>query len=396
METNKMQPEEQMQTMWLESMALLFRYKMHLFILSLVVTAATAVYLFGFAKVWYKSSANVLPARKPGGSSLDNLTSGLSNAIKDIGLTQLSGRTKPDGVYSPLALIGSRRLQEEIITEFGLMKEYESENMEDAVKTFSELAKAEVLEEGNIAVSFEDTDPKRAAVIANRLVRAMNETNSRLAIEEARFNRTFIEMRYAKLLVDLDSSERALGEFQRKYGVYELKEQARAQLGALSSLEQQKYMTEIQLQNARQLYGDNAAETKVLESQLAELRGKLNDLKTGMDRNASTYFVPMDVLPDVALDYLRLTREVEIQSKIKALLLPSYEQAKLDESKQSLAFVILDSAVTPLKKSRPKRSLYLLSAFIGTFALSFLGILVYARAKNGWQKIKQYSLTVHP
>ncbi len=391
-----MQPEEQMQTMWLESMALLFRYKMHLFILSLVVTAATAVYLFGFAKVWYKSSANVLPARKPGGSSLDNLTSGLSNAIKDIGLTQLSGRTKPDGVYSPLALIGSRRLQEEIITEFGLMKEYESENMEDAVKTFSELAKAEVLEEGNIAVSFEDTDPKRAAVIANRLVRAMNETNSRLAIEEARFNRTFIEMRYAKLLVDLDSSERALGEFQRKYGVYELKEQARAQLGALSSLEQQKYMTEIQLQNARQLYGDNAAETKVLESQLAELRGKLNDLKTGMDRNASTYFVPMDVLPDVALDYLRLTREVEIQSKIKALLLPSYEQAKLDESKQSLAFVILDSAVTPLKKSRPKRSLYLLSAFIGTFALSFLGILVYARAKNGWQKIKQYSLTVHP
>ncbi len=155
-------------------------------------------------------------------------------------------------------------------------------------------------------------------------------------------------------------------------------------------------MTEIQLQNARQLYGDNAAETKVLESQLAELRGKLNDLKTGMDRNASTYFVPMDVLPDVALDYLRLTREVEIQSKIKALLLPSYEQAKLDESKQSLAFVILDSAVTPLKKSRPKRSLYLLSAFIGTFALSFLGILVYARAKNGWQKIKQYSLTVHP
>ena len=75
-----------------------------------------------------------------------------------------------------------------------------------------------------------------------------------------------------------------------------------------------------------------------------------------MDRNASSYFVPMNVMPGVALDYLRLTREVEIQSKLKAFMLPSYEQAKLDETRLSLSYIMLDKAIPPLKKSRPKRS----------------------------------------
>jgi tyrosine-protein kinase Etk/Wzc len=237
------------------------------------------------------------------------------------------------------------------------------------VKEFSQHASADVLEEGNIGISFEDTDPKRAAAIANRLVRAMNETNSRLAMEEARFNLTYIEKRYGKLLADLDSTERALGEFQKKYGVYELKTQATAQLTVLGTLEQQRYMTEIQAQNAAQLYGEDAAETRMMRSQLIELTSKLSDLKTGMDKNASAYFVPMDVLPDVALQYLRLMRDFEIQSKLKAFMLPTYEQAKMDETKQSLAYVVMDSAVPPMKKSRPKRSIMLLSAFLGSAAL---------------------------
>ena len=47
----------------------------------------------------------------------------------------------------------------------------------------------------------------------------------------------------------------------------------------------QKYATEIQLGNAEQLYGSEAAETNVLRSQLNELKSKLDDLKTGMDKN---------------------------------------------------------------------------------------------------------------
>ncbi|MDP4219439.1 MAG: Wzz/FepE/Etk N-terminal domain-containing protein [Bacteroidota bacterium] len=376
---------------WIESVTLLFRYKWLIILTTVIVTAGTAVYLFGFAKIWYKAEANVVPARKAGGGLLEGLSSGISSTIKDLGITPLSGKGKGEGIYSPIALVASREVQEKLVTEFNFVKIYEAHSVEDADKEFGSHVIVDIGEEGNISISFEDTDPVRAANVANRLVEELNAVNSKLAIEEAKFNRTYIEQRYSKLLGDLDSAERALGDFQKKYGVYELKAQAAAQLSALGLLEQQRYSTEIELSNAEQLYGTEAAETNVLRSQLNELKSKLDDLKTGMDRNASSYFVPMNLMPDVALDYLRLTREVEIQSKLKAYMLPTYEQAKLDETKLSLSYLTLDKALPPTKKSRPKRSMQLLMAMLGSFAVSSLaviGLAAYQSARARFRRDK--------
>jgi len=89
---------------------------------------------------------------------------------------------------------------------------------------------------------------------------------------------------------------------------------------------------------------------------------------------------------------LKLMREVEIQSKLKAFILPSYEQAKLDESKQSLMYLMLDKALPPMHKSRPKRSIQLLIAMLGSFAvtcLSVIGIATYQHARDRFRKDKQ-------
>jgi len=373
---------------WIESISLLMRNKWLIILTTIVVTVGTAVYLFGFAKIWYKAEANVMPARKPGGGLLEGLSSGISSTIKDLGITPIAGKNKGEG-YSPIALIASREVQEKLVKEFGFMKIYEASSMEDAIKEFGTYVAADIQEEGNISVTFEDTDPIRAANVTNRLVEELNAVNSKLAIEEAKFNRTYIEERYDKLLSDLDSSEQALGAFQKKYGVYELKTQAQAQLTALGVLEQEEYATQMQLSNAEQLYGSEAAETNVLRSNLEELRTKLNDLKTGMDRNASSYFVPMNVMPDVALDYLRLTREVEIQSKLKAFMLPSYEQAKLDETRLSLSYIILDKALPPTKKSRPKRSIVLLSALLGSFAITSLVVVGVSYMQQSQERFRR-------
>jgi len=373
---------------WVESIALLQRHKRLILFTTILVTAATAIYLFGFAKSWYKAEANVVPARKSGGGLLESLGSGISSTIKDLGMSQIAGKNKGEG-YSPIALIASREVQEKLVKEFGFMKIYETETMEDALKEFGSHASSDVLEEGNISVSFEDTDPIRAATVANRLVDELNGVNSKLAMDEAKFNRTFIELRYNKLLSDLDTSEQALGAFQKKYGVYELKTQAQAQLTALGILEQQEYATELQLSDAQQLYGSEAAETNVLRSNLEDIKQKLENLKTGMDKNASSYFVPMNVMPDVALQYLRLTREVEIQSKLKAFMLPSYEQAKLDETKQSLAYLTLDKAIPPKHKSRPKRSLQLLIMLLGSFAISCLAVMGWAYYRHATERFRK-------
>ena len=75
-------------------------------------------------------------------------------------------------------------------------------------------------------------------------------------------------------------------------------------------------------------------------------------------------------------------REVEIQSKLKAFLLPAYEQAKMDQQRNLYGFVTLDRAVPAIKKAKPHRSTLLLGAIIGSIALSSLVVILSAKYKR--------------
>ena len=103
---------------WVENVSIILRYKWVILITAAIVTGATAVYLFGFSKPYFRSAANVLPARQNAGGGLDNLAASISGTIKDLGITQIAGKGQADGFYSPLALIQSRGLQEEVAVEY--------------------------------------------------------------------------------------------------------------------------------------------------------------------------------------------------------------------------------------------------------------------------------------
>lgn len=357
---------------WVENITILLLHKRLILSVTAIVTVLVGVYAFTRMPNVYKAQAIMLPARHAGGGGLDAVTSGISSTLKDIGLAKLKGGEES---YSPLSLMRSRELQEGIVRQFHFQTAYDAPTIEDAVKEFSTHLDGELSEEGNFIVSFEDTSRVRAAAVANATVDAINDVNSRLAKQEATHNLTYAEQRYRQNVADLDTAEKYLGEFQRKYGIFSVTDQAKAEMSAISELEQQKYMAEISLQNATQQYGSNSSEASVFRNTANQLAAKLAEMQTGMDVKASS-FVPTNVLPEVALQYLRLMREVEIQSKLKAFLLPSYEQAKLDENRELLGFVTLDRAVPPVKKSGPHRSTLLLSAFFGSLFAISMGIIV--------------------
>ena len=364
---------------WVENLSILLRHKYLLISVTIIVTAITGWYAFTYMPNYYKARSVILPARHSGGG-LDDVTSGISSTLKDIGIAKLKGG---EDSYSPLSLMLSRELQEKIVLEFNFQKEYASKTLEDAIKTFSDNLDGELNEEGNFIVSFQDTNPRRAAQVTNAVVDEINNVNSRLAIDEANHNIAYVQARYQQNVKDLDSAEHAFLTFQQKYGIFSLTEQARAEMTALGGMEEEKTQAEIQMQNAEQLYGTNSGQVAVYKGTIDELESKLGQMKVGQDAKASS-FVPTGVLPEVAMEYLSLTREFEIQSKLKAFLLPSFEQAKLEESKETYGFVTLDHANVPINKSGPHRSLLLLGAFFGSFfIMSFFVILLtnlhYAR-----------------
>ncbi|MGD0037050.1 MAG: hypothetical protein ABSC53_07135, partial [Bacteroidota bacterium] len=110
-----------------------------------------------------------------------------------------------------------------------------------------------------------------------------------------------------------------------------------------------------------------------------ELRNKLSQMNSGLQtsKNTMNVFVPFNKIPDLGSEYIRKFREVEIQYKILQLITPLYEQAKVEENRQTPSVLILDKAFPAEKKSKPKVSIYLLLSFFISIALAILLVFLY-------------------
>ena len=94
--------------------------------------------------------------------------------------------------------------------------------------------------------------------------------------------------------------------------------------------------------------------------------------------------VPYRQIPDLGVAYVRRYREVQIQSKILEFLTPLYEQAKVEEKKESPSVIVLDRAGPAERKSSPKRSLIMLA---GTL-LGLIGAFVFGAASTRWADLR--------
>ncbi|MFH0799356.1 MAG: Wzz/FepE/Etk N-terminal domain-containing protein [Pseudomonadota bacterium] len=101
------------------------------------------------------------------------------------------------------------------------------------------------------------------------------------------------------------------------------------------------------------LIGGHEGELDGLLAQKSDLEKKITVAKTVKD-------VPQQVY----LTYLMLRRE--LLAKVNALLTSQYEMAKIEESKEDLAFQVIDKAVPPVKKFKPKRAHICWTAFIAS------------------------------
>jgi uncharacterized protein involved in exopolysaccharide biosynthesis len=81
-------------------------------------------------------------------------------------------------------------------------------------------------------------------------------------------------------------------------------------------------------------------------------------------------------MPNLGIEYFRKLRELKIQETIFEQLSKQYEISKINEAKDSSTIQILDEAVVPAKKSKPKRSLIVLLATFSAFIGSIVTILL--------------------
>jgi len=170
---------------------------------------------------------------------------------------------------------------------------------------------------------------------------------------------------------DLKSAEDSLYKFQRKYGIVAVPEQLEVTVKAAAEIEAQLFKKEVEAYFIEQTYGINSIQYAGVKAEIDLLKRKVQDLKNSKDLSSSSNILyPFKEMPDIAIAYLRTFREVTIQESILEIVLPMYEQAKVEEQKSIPTIVLIDEAVPPQLKYSPKRAVIILGLlFLFSFFL---------------------------
>ncbi len=348
-----------------------FRKFLFWFVFTITLGATTFALL---SEKWFKSTASVLPAER---TDFLGALSGISSLFKGIsasgGLSALTGNSETDRY---VAILESSTVLDSIITEFNLRKVYDLEDTYyyKTVEMLVSNSEIETQDEGNLTISVYDTSPQRAADIANFYVQLLNDINTDLSIRNAKANRGFIENRYLQNVSDIDSLEKAMKIFQEKFGVIAVPEQIEASVKSMAEIYSAFTLKEIELNVLKRTYKSDSPILKSIEIEVDEFRKKLNSLTVGDQKfgNNINLLIPFNKAPELANKYLKIYRNLEIQYKILEFITPLYEQAKVEEVRNTPSVIILDKANPAERKSKPKASLYGLLSLVLSITLSLI------------------------
>ena len=266
------------------------------------------------------------------------------------------------------------------------MAEYRQKYMSSARRAFEDHAAVENDKKDNlISISVVDSDPKRAAEIANAYVDEYRKLSQHLAIGEAAQRRLFFEQQLEQAKDNLANAEERLAETQRKTGMIQLDSQARALIESAATLRAQIAAKEVQLQGMKTYATNENADVVQTQQELDSLKAQLAKLGGNVSDDSAGLIVPKGQVPQAGIEYIRSVRDVKYYETIFEILARQFELAKLDEAKEGALIQVVDPAIVPDYKSFPKRGLI---TIIAAVAGLLIGVFV-AFFREGMERLKR-------
>lgn len=358
----------------LDYLGVMYKWKNFILAVVILVTVVSVVISYLIPEKFKASTVVVVPQGSDMGlGGLTGLLGGKSSTAA-LGAKLFGISSSSEDLL--LGILNSRTSLVNVIEKYNLAEYYEVDdgNTDKILRSFAKDLAFSPNEWGMIEVEVINEDPVLAADIANYFVVLLDSLNRKINVEQATNNRLFIEKRYLQNVLDLKNAEDSLYTFQKKYGVFAVPEQLEAAVKASAELESQVVKQEIALLLMQEQFGKESQQAAMIAAELNLLKGKVMELKQS-DKlsNPSNVFLPFKEVPSLTLQYFRYFREIEIQSTILEVVLPLYEQAKVEEQKSLPTVMVLDAAVPPKLKDSPKRMLIVLFGFfISFFAVSVL------------------------
>ena len=386
---------------------LLFWTNRRLIIKNTIIVTFVSLIISLLLPKWYASKAVVLSS----GAGKFNFLSSISPIpVADFGLSTIN-----EDINNFIAILQSRTVKEYMVNKFNLVVRYKQRDIEYAMEAYEEIMELEVTEEGTLEISIIDKDPIVAKQMVSEVLIMLDQINQNIGMEAGRYNREFLEKRLNQNQNDLEKAELALKTFQEKTGILDLVAQLTSTMQmsaqaynsilqmsaqaynsifeAYTALYANKIETEIQLAVAKTTLSINNPTLMQLEQLLNEQKWQLEQLMIKLDEKLQyllsnitpsqvdkipniEFSVSFKDLPSLGLENARLIREVELQSTIQEILIPQFEQAKLEETKNIPTLQVIDKPKVAINKTKPKRALIVIGATLMSILVSFT--FVYA------------------
>ncbi len=330
------------------------RSRLRLYSTIVAVATVLAAGISLILPAWYRAKSTLLPPDETGDSSFGILSGMLqSSALSTLGLNTT---TTPSDVFAEI--LQSRRLSEAAISSFGYEKLYKRKGMDRTIKEFQRHLGVKVNAAGVLTVSFEDRQARRAADVTNFLVAELDRFNVDTYKTRGKRLRIFLEGRVSDVQRQLVVAEEKLVAYERQHRVLSSGESEK--LSGVTDILVQKFNLETQRAYVSSYSSPGNTELLNIERQLKALNSEIGKL------------------PEVKLEGARLTLDVEVQRKLLVLMTSQYEDARMQETRDTPTVTVLDVASAPQLRDRPKRAFIVAGAFLaamlGCAAWTALGL----------------------
>ncbi len=367
-------------------LSILYKWKKFLIINLLIIGIITTGITFLIPEK-YKADATIMIQ--------DDDNMGLLNSVMSSAGSLLGGALFGGGGSSLDKMFGyleSRKTFLNVVEKYKLIDYYgyTKYKREKTLKAFRDDAKFDLTQNGLIEISMIHESPDTARKIVNYFISALDTLNKEYASAHATSYRKFIEQRYLKNLEEMKNAEIKFKEFQKKYKIYAIPEQLQVAFEVIAGLEGELAKKELEVDFLKISQGENSPSLESAQQQVGLLKKKINNITSGKaNTNESIIYYSFKNIPELQMNYIRLFREIEIQTKLLEFTLPMYEQAVMEELKDVPTIIILDSPLTPEMKDSPKKAFIILA--VGFLFLFFYIFFVF-RAELILTKKKELNL----
>lgn len=269
-------------------------------------------------------------------------------------------------------LIRSMHMCRLIDERFDLTSVYGGGDIESVHEHLKEHTGVVIKDEGVIILSVEDEDPRRAKEMVEAYIVNLDSILVGLVVDNSEKKRSFlleeIERRERRIL-DTDST---MQSFQVEHGLYDIEGQARGALRVATALSARRSMLEVEKELLEMTLKPGSPELEGVRSELELLEGQLFNMRDGVTEEESI-FPPLNELPGLASEYVRLFTERKLQEFVILYLRLQLEDARLSSNRRLSVLKVVDPPYVPERRAWPKRKqIVMVSTLAALFWVTFI------------------------